>query len=289
MCKKIKLYFLTITILFFYGCTSNENKSNRVIKKEVKENKKIEEPKLGDELFIGFRVNMNQNQILDKIKELRSKNKLERFGEITYGYRFLIDDLDFRMSFYFRSKGKEFYFKEKNEKYRLDEIILNETVCHDLIGEKGVHTLTGECFPEINRKKLLQLYLSKYKFEKIEKTLINQSIYRFLNEKEREREALKPVGKRGAINIIKLPNGKSILYYNKDKGISIRCVYGYSEENTRTIGFKKIEIRYLTKERIDAQIEYFNEYLRINAENEKEKKEEEEDRKLKKNETLEDI
>jgi hypothetical protein len=287
LCKKIKLYFLTITILFFYGCTNNENKSNQVIKKEDKEKKKIEEPKLGDELFIGFRFNMNQNQILDKIKELRSKNKIERFGEITYGYRFLIDDLDFRMFFYFRSKGKEFYFKEKNETSRLDEIIFNETKCYDLTHTGGETTLEGECFPEINRKKLLQLYLSKYKFEKIEKTLINQSIYRFLNEKEREREALKPVGKRGAINIIKLPNGKSILYYNKDKGISIRCVYGYSEENTRTMGFKKIEIRYLTKERIDAQIEYFNEYLRVNAE--KEKKEEEEDRKLKKNETLEDI
>ena len=303
MKKCIITFVLLQCCLLLNGCTDNTKKNHSITKshKEPPNDQKIEKPDLGDTLFLGFRVNMDLDQIKNKVEQLIKNGTLETTGGVAYAYRFYTDKQNFKLFLNFFSKGNQIYLEENQNEARLDEILLVESECFDEIGYDGITREVGECFEVSFREKLLQLYLSKYKFQKNNKVLKNQKILRWLTEEEKEmekrkprvkfeqRERRKPGIQLAGMKEIQLPNGKSILYYNREKGISIKCNYGFSEKNVRTIQFQKIEIRYLSNKRLDDQIESFNEYRKVKVEDLPMSKSEVERIKAKKKEVFENI
>jgi hypothetical protein len=269
MQKRLLFIFILTNFIFLRCGYDNKNKQSSV---KISHKFKEEKEKLGDTLFLDFRENMTFKMLKRTIKKLIHENKLEYYGSNSIAFRFLINDLEFIMPIDFCSKGTYFELNDtlNQANFLLDEIILNETECSNLYDNSGDYKLIGECFKEIFRKNLLNLYLSKYKFKKLEKTIFNQMVARTLTDEEHKKESLKPKNEQHYIKIIDLPNGKSILHVNEDDKIIIKCGYGYSEHNIKFLEFKKIEIRYLSQKRIESKIIRFNES--INKKNEEDKR-----------------
>ena len=286
--KKYILYFVLLECcLLINGCSNDTNKTHSIKKshKEPTNDQKIEKPDLGDTLFLGFRVNMGLDQIENKLRQLYKNKTLGKMMRKGYTYRFFIDDQNYRLRLNFLSKGNSFLYTEKQDNFLLDEILLEEIESYDLRGPDGLPSKKGERF----RESLLKLYTSKYKFQKIVRTNENQTISRPLNSEERKIEDKKSWDKRAHYKEIKLPDAKSILFFNREKGVLIICDYGFSEQNIRTIQFQRIEIRYLIEKRIDHHIGIFNGYKKTELEEEEKRKKEEEKIKAKKEEVFENI
>jgi hypothetical protein len=288
--KYIHIIIISI-LLIINGCTGDNNKNFGKVE-NLELIKKPNRVKLifGDTLFLGFRENMPPNLVYQIAKRLVNEKKLESYNSEYYYFIFLHNGEEFRMPIDFYSHGEIIVLGDTNKnELLLDEIILSETECYDLVDSYGKHELRGECFEEKFRKTLLEIYSSKYEFNKIEKPAYNEQILRFYNDEEKKIRRKKYPGKPLGWKTINLPNGKHILYINKEKGVSIKCYFGYSEHNTKTIQFKKIEIRYLSKNRLDAQIEEFTEYIKQEKENKKLKTEMERKKKEKEKEIIRDI